>query len=860
MVKNIDVMLVSETHLTSRSLFKINGYTLYDTKDPRGRACGGSAILIKSRLKHHFLSSICEEYLQATNICIENFSQNFVISSVYSPPRFSITEEQYTKFYDSLGNRFLAAGDYNAKHTYWGSRLITPKGRCLFNAISKMGLDVISSGEPTHWPTDSQKIPDVIDFGVTKNITRDLVRVEASLDLSSDHSPIIATIFNPQSFSAGVYMKTISRINWLKFKKYLSTHCSENIRLSTPNDVEMSIDEFNKKIKQAAEHATTIHRQNGFNRRYSADIERLVCEKRRARREWQQHRSPQHKTKLNECTKRLRELLASEKTSSLKNYLESLDVTPDSKYSLWRAARNLKKPVEFKPPLRSQRGNWARSDSEKGNLFSDHLKTVFTPNSITDVFDLPSVVALPPYPLSFQFRDLQKLVANLNPKKAPGIDGITNKMLKELPRTALRIMLFIFNAILRLEYFPTNWKIASVKMIPKPGKDHTKAESYRPISLLPTVSKLFEKLLMSKLSPIIAERRCIPDHQFGFRRQHSTIQQTHRLVQVIRNAFEKKLFCSALFIDVSQAFDKVWHEGLIMKLRGCLPLNIQNLLESYITARKFVVKEGDFISVPKPIASGVPQGSILGPFLYLIYTFDMPISNLIHTSTFADDTACLSTHKNHHAASQHLQEYILQMEQWLKLWRIKVNEQKCVHVTFTLRKETCPPIFLNNQIVPQRSHFKYLGIHLDQRLTWKFHIDAKLIQMKLKLSELYWLMGRNSTLSLDCKLLLYKSILKPIWCYGIEMWGTASASNVEKIQRRQNKILRLITMAPWYIRNANIHRDLNMPLVSAEISKYAGKYLTKLEFHPNPLARNILNYRGHIRLKKRDTAALALNT
>ncbi|GBP06782.1 RNA-directed DNA polymerase from mobile element jockey [Eumeta japonica] len=207
-------------------------------------------------------------------------------------------------------------------------------------------------------------------------------------------------------------------------------------------------------------------------------------------------------------------------------------------------------------------------------------------------------------------------------------------------------------------------------------------------------------------------------------------------------------------------------------------------------------------------------------------------------------------------ASRHLQKYIFEFEQWLKLWRIKVNEQKCVHVTFTLPRKTCPP----TQVVTQHSCVKYLGIHLDQRLTWKFHIKAKLTQMKLKLAQLHWLIGRNSTLSLDCKLLIYKSLMKPIWFYGAQLWGTASASLVEKIQRWQNKILRLITSDPWYVRNLNIHQDLNMPLVTTEIDKVAGKYLTKLESHPSPLARSILNHRGHIRLKKRDTAALIKNS
>ncbi|GBP09877.1 Probable RNA-directed DNA polymerase from transposon X-element, partial [Eumeta japonica] len=246
-----------------------------------------------------------------------------------------------------------------------------------------------------------------------------------------------------------------------------------------------------------------------------------------------------------------------------------------------------------------------------------------------------STVSSPPHPVTFEFREVQNVIANLNPKKAPGIDGISNKMLIELPRVAVRILLFIFNAMLRLEYFPNNWKVAVVKMIPKPGKDLTKAESYRPISITNNV-KALRKLLVTKLSPILAE---------------------------------------PLFIDVSQAFDKVWHEGLILKLKLHLPTNIVKLLENYITSRKFVVKE-------------------------------------------------------------------------------------------------------------------------DQRLTWKFHIEAKLTQMKLKLAQLHWLIGRNSTLSLDCKLLIYKSLMKPIWFYGVQLWGTASASLVEKIQRWQNKILRLITSAP----------------------------------------------------------------
>lgn len=858
--KQIDVMLVSETHLTQRSLFSLRGYTLYDTKDPRGRACGGSAILIKSRLKHYLMCDYCENYLQATTICFEELVDSLVISSIYFPPRFSVSEDQYINFFKSLGPRFIVAGDFNAKHTFWGSRLISPKGRALFNTISKMGLDVVSSGEPTYWPTDRQKIPDLLDFGVTKNIASELVHVESSLDLSSDHTPVVVTIssLTREIVSPSGDLMISGNIDWLKYKKFLSTHCTESFSLRTPEEIDLSIVTLEQNLKLAAQLATKPRRNIRQYRICSVDIERLITEKRRIRREWQQYRSPLLKQQLKECTKNLRKLLITQKNAKLNSYLENLDATSRTDYSLWRATRDLKRPVIRKPPLRMENGGWARNDKEKGDLFVEHLRKVFTPNiTYSSIVDLPPVI--PQHravSLRFEIREVEKAIVDLNPKKASGIDGISNKMLLELPRIALRIILFIFNAIIRLEHFPPEWKVSQITMIPKPGKDHTKVESYRPISLLSNLSKLFERILVNKLTLSVEQNNVIPEHQFGFRRKHSTTEQVHRITSAILKTFEEKKYCSALFIDVSQAFDRVWHEGLIYKIKRLFPPNTHKLIESYITNRKFCIKEKNFLSSPQDIQAGVPQGSILGPLLYIMYTSDMPINENTLTSTFADDTAILSVNENSTTASIILQRHVLQLEGWLDKWKIKVNEQKCIHVTFTLRRETCPQIRINNQLVPQHTSVKYLGLHLDRRLTWKSHIDAKLTQTKLKLVQYTWLIGRNSKLSLDCKLLIYYSIFKPIWVYGIQLWGTASASNIERIQRCQNKILKMITGAPWYVRTSHLHRDLNVPLVKSEIIKYSANYLQKLESHPNPLARNLLNNRSHQRLRRRETADL----
>jgi len=148
---------------------------------------------------------------------------------------------------------------------------------------------------------------------------------------------------------------------------------------------------------------------------------------------------------------------------------------------------------------------------------------------------------------------------------------------------------------------PRYWKAAEVIMIPKPGKSVTEVTSYRPIPLLPVVSKLFEKLLLKRLKPILDEKQTIPTHQFGFRNNYSTIDQAHRITTLIEKTLEEKLVCSSIFLDVAQAFDKFWHERLLHKTELLLPTEYSRLLKSYHSDRYFRVKQEDEYSGLKTI-------------------------------------------------------------------------------------------------------------------------------------------------------------------------------------------------------------------------------------------------------------------
>ena len=223
---------------------------------------------------------------------------------------------------------------------------------------------------------------------------------------------------------------------------------------------------------------------------------------------------------------------------------------------------------------------------------------------------------------------------------------------------------------------------------------------------------------------------------------HSTVQQCHRITDTINKALEDQQYCTAVFLDVSQVFDKVWYPGLLFKIKRTLPSGYYNLLKSYLQDRHFITKFNNETSSCFPIHSGVPQGSNLGPFLYTLYTSDLPISRKTTLSTFVDDTAIFAIHSDPMTASLNLHDHLYNIKKWLQKWKMKVNETKSSLITFTLRKGQCPPVSINQTVIPHVETVKYLGLHFDHRLTWKEHIAMKRKQLDHKTREIKWLMGK----------------------------------------------------------------------------------------------------------------------
>lgn len=258
--------------------------------------------------------------------------------------------------------------------------------------------------------------------------------------------------------------------------------------------------------------------------------------------------------------------------------------------------------------------------------------------------------------------------------------------------------------MLRLAFIPAKWKFAHVIMIKKKGKPSKDINSYRPISLLSLLSKVLERLILPKLKDLLEP--LLPNDQYGFRSQHSCPQQLHRVVDELLTTYESKSVCLGLFLDIEKAFDRVWHHGLLAKLKSYLPDTYYRIIQSYLLERTYAVKYCSATSKPYPIRAGVPQGSILGPLLYIFYTHVSPRSPLVLTAHFADDQAVLVRRDTGEQAHTILQHYTNTLNQWTNRWKIRINPTKTVLVCFTYKtRVTVPDLTLNGQVVPKKNQF-----------------------------------------------------------------------------------------------------------------------------------------------------------
>jgi hypothetical protein len=361
------------------------------------------------------------------------------------------------------------------------------------------------------------------------------------------------------------------------------------------------------------------------------------------------------------------------------------------------------------------------------------------------------------------------------------------------------------------------------------------------------MSKILERVINTRIVQYLSKEDLLPYEQFGFRSGHSTTQQVTRLTEYITEGFNMGMHTGAIFLDASAAFDTVWTTGLLYKMAKMgFTRHLIKLLQSYLTGRTFRVTVEGRRSDTRQVANGTPQGSILGPVLFIMYTSDIPRPIRIRKALFADDTSGYYRHKDPRVLTRYLQHALDALLQYFRRWRLKINAQKTEAVIFSRRKTTAfqdLQLRIEGTPLPWKSEAKFLGVILDKRLTLAAHIKNLKKKAMGAMAIIYPLINRRSKLSPALKVRLTTAYIRPILTYAAPAWtGLASDTKLIQLQRIQNKYLRIAMGKQPRTRTSDLHRDSSTPRLGDFVVKTTKDFYSKAANHDNPLIAGLGQY------------------
>ena len=446
---------------------------------------------------------------------------------------------------------------------------------------------------------------------------------------------------------------------------------------------------------------------------------------------------------------------------------------------------------------------------------------------------------------------ISKIFDDIAPKTSFGFDELSAKLMKIIKYQLLSPVTLVINQMINTGIFPDKLKIGKINPIYKKD-DESLFTNYRPISLLPAISKIFEKVLFKQIYNYFQQKKLFYSAQYGFRNGHSQEFAALELVDKILINMDKKSTPIGIFIDLSKAFDTIDHTILLDKLNhyGFSDLALK-LIKNYLSNRKQYVQMDDIKSNLCNITTGVPQGSILGPLLFIIYMNDIAeASNLFDFILYADDTSLSTTieivvKKNMGDIQTCIDSELNKINVWLKLNKLSLNIQKTKFMIFRTNNKPVPEIELHIEgiCIERVYEFNFLGITLDDQLKWNKHIEKISNKMSRNIGILNSL---KHFLPMTTKTLIYNSLISCHINYGILLWGY-SCKRVELLQK---KAVRIISLSKYNAHTEPILKHLKLLKVSdilnLQILKLYYKYkhgelpiyLLTMPFQPNLATHN----------------------
>jgi hypothetical protein len=856
----VDVFCLQETWISKNddvSHLSIENYELIS----KGKQCsthGGVAIYLHKKHKFHSIELFDSESWDGQFIeiglstSVINTNKKLVLGNIYRPPRTNVSDidnfsRELTRIFDCLQrySNVLITGDFNInllnykekqhvshyvdsiiansyipKITY-PTRLTQQHGTLIDNFFMKMSPELLHTKAGILLNQISDHLPYFVRYPITqpKNQTQEIQvhpnelnaseglrhflansNILETLDESEDADPCSNYNILKSKLKEGIERyfsaKTV-RYNKYKHKKspWISNGIMKSIKYRDRLYIEL------KKCPIGDRHYNT---KKCNLQTYGKILRQCI---RVAKRNYYFHCFETCKSSMKDTWRNVNALL--NRTSRKKDFPKQFQINDEyvSDPGLIANAFN-KFFVEIGPSLADDIA------AIEGKNFKDYL-------------DLPANS-------SFQFAkitplDVIKTIDSLKPKSSRGVDMISNRILKATKHELASSLTLIINQCLEKGVFPDPLKFAKVVPIFKKGQDSL-FTNYRPVSILPSISKIFEKIMHKQMYSYFDDNRLFYQSQYGFRAKHSTELAVSELLDKVINDLDKGETPISIFLDMSKAFDTINHDILLYKLRyyGFNDTAIK-LLQSYLKNRYQYVDLNGTCSEKLIITTGVPQGSILGPLLFIIYMNDIhKLDSCLKPILYADDTTLSATLNQFQSEEREIQSHINdelhKFYEWMQLNQLSLNCSKSTAMLFHMpnRRIQYPRIEINGCLINFVKEFNFLGIVLTENLKWKAHVDY----ISKKISKTVGILNRlKRSIPRYVLMNIYNALVVPHLNYGIILWG----NDQSRLYKLQKKAMRAILNSKYNAHTSIIFKQLRILKLKNLYEQHCLNFCYKLE-------------------------------
>lgn len=881
----------------------------------RSNAGGGVALLIKNSIIFDEIQIDINNDIEliGANLTINrnNSKESLEIYSYYNPPNVNLNLEALNKILKDKTNTIIM-GDLNAKNTIFGSDKTNKNGEILEDFITNSSAQILNSDfQPTYhnFKGNQADYHSCLDYVIGSTYIATIVskcKTFNSCFLNSDHSPMetvlgIDSERNKDTCPDTNKLYNFDKANWSDFKieiidaianisnEYLNSLNKDQLNEIIIKTITTAMENNIPKIK------TRINPKK-FN--LPQDIIQTI----RIRNKWQKiyrkHKHPESKKMVNSLNSIIRSEIANFKEQKWLNFLLNLGKNPISTVPFWKKI-NLVRNGRSSNKIGNLvvNGQIINDDNVKLNLFVDKLTKTFNHDPCEELsFDAENNQKVNENILSFlnnlskpnnsnskefltiknsnnilfnglnfncnydvkltHIGEVKKAIKKSNNKPTLDQNGLSNKIIKKLPDRMVGLVVKLFNLCLLDNKFCYNWKNAFITMIPKKG-DRTNINNYRPISSTSCLMKLFERIIASRLRKFMHQNKILIKYQSGFRNERQTKDNLMFLTQKSMENLQRKRKAICILFDIKQAFDKVWHLGLIQKLiNHNLPVYLIVWFYEFLTKRTFNVKINGVVSQRVDIGCGVPQGAVLSPILFSLYINDIPLNtspNNKYSFLFADDLAYLHLVKKiSKKAVKAINVHLKNLEKWLAKWKLKMSNEKSHYIIFSNKddKDQSIDLFLYNSRISKNNFPNFLGVILDRRLTFNKNFENLRKRCMDRMNVLKVLAHKSWKLSKSTLLQIYKTLVRSLLEYSMFTYPQLNQINKKRMQAIQNNALRVIYHKKFDESVSPLHDELKLPSIEKRAKTLTMEYLNKAKSNENPMIRELVEDYEHLKKYK----------